>query len=146
MLVCMRGGGATITADRRWLGALVGVAACCLLGCGTGEGGSSSSTTSVATAAAPAPSISKGHAEADWTPYFKEAASTGPGTVEGIETFCTKPSGRGWKCIGGAAIPSQGICWIEEAVVESRENISVQGVPLETEMNPPGDPAGRCKL
>lgn len=79
-------------------------------------------------------------------PYFKEAAGTGPGTVEGVETYCTHPSGRGWVCIGGAAIPSQGVCWIEEAVVESKERITVRGAPLETELNPAGNPTGRCKL
>lgn len=124
---------------------LLAVVSCLAVGCGSTESGSSA-TTAAATTAAPSPAISKAHAEADWTPYFKEAAGSGPGTVEGVETFCLKPSGRGWKCVGGAAVPSQGICWIEEAVVESRENITVEGTPLETPLNQPGDPSGRCSL
>jgi hypothetical protein len=101
--------------------------------------------TAQATAAAVRPIISKLQAEADWSPYFEDAAGAGPGEVDGTETFCDRQAGRGWRCLGGAAIPSMQMCWIEEADVESREEIKVL-FSTETELNPSASPLGSCRL
>jgi hypothetical protein len=110
-----------------------------LSGCANTE---SASTTTAKRAIKP--TVSKSHAEAVWRPYFREAANTGKSEAEATETTCDDPVGHGWHCMGVAVIPAEQVCWVEEA------EVSKQGVRIKysgnVELNPPGDPDGRCKL
>ncbi len=95
---------------------------------------------------APRPTISDAKAEMLWRSYFKDAANTGKSPAEGEETTC-EPEGDSWVCTGVAAYPSEDQCWMESGDITSAGQIKAASIKAHTlEMNPPGDPAGRCKI